>query len=62
MTLAAVLVAVADGTVSAAGRYHSAFAHKKAEESFENSSIAVPITTAQQQECSTAGRTSPIST
>jgi hypothetical protein len=58
-----VLVSVAAGTVSAAGSYHSAFAHKKAaKKSFENSGIVVRTTTAQQQECSTAGGTSPIAT
>ena len=60
--LAAVLVAT--GTIAAAtGSYHSAFAHKKgANKSFQNSGIAVPTITAQQQECSTAGSTSPIDT
>ena len=54
--LAAVLVAA--GTVAAAGSYHSAFAHKKlANKSFQNSGIAVPTITAQQQECETAGGT-----
>jgi hypothetical protein len=59
--LAAILVAA--GTVAAAGSYHSAFAHKKgAYKSFQNSGIAVPTITAQEQQCSTAGSTSPIDT
>ena len=60
--LAAVLVAA--GTIAApTGSYHSAFAKKKgANKSFQNSGIAIPTITAQQQECSTAGGTSGIDT
>lgn len=55
---------VAAGIIAAAtGSSHSAFAKKKgANKSFQNSGIAVPTITAQQQECSTAGSTSPIDT
>ena len=64
--LAAVLVAA--GTIATApGSYHSAFAKKKGanqsiSQSFQNSGIAVPTITAQEQQCSTAGDTSPIDT
>jgi uncharacterized membrane protein len=51
--LSAILVA---GSVAAASD-HAAFAHKKG---VKNSGIAVPVITAQQQECETAGGTSPI--
>ena len=44
--LSAILVA---GSVAAASD-HFAFAHKKGKKSFENSGIAVPTITAQQQE------------
>jgi hypothetical protein len=54
--LSAILVA---GSVSAASD-HFAFAHKKGKKSFENSGIAVPNLTAQQQKCVAAGGTSPI--
>ena len=53
--LSAILVA---GSVAAASD-QSAFAHKKGKK-FENSGIAVPTITAQQQECTAAGGTSPI--
>ena len=51
--LSAILVA---GSVSAASD-HFAFAHKKG---LKNSGIAVPTLTAQPQECTAAGGTSPI--
>ena len=51
--LSAILVA---GSVSAASD-HFAFAHKKG---VKNSGIAVPTITAQQNECTAAGGTSPI--
>jgi uncharacterized membrane protein len=51
--LSAILVA---GSVSAASD-HFAFAHKKG---FKNSGIAVPTITAQEQKCTAAGGTSPI--
>ena len=54
--LSAILVA---GSVAAASD-HFAFAHKKGKKSFENSGIAIPVITAQQQECQTAGGTSPV--
>jgi len=54
--LSAILVA---GSVAAASD-HFAFAHKKGVKKFENSGIAVPNLTAQQQECTAAGGTSPI--
>jgi len=53
--LSAILVA---GSVSAASD-HFAFAHKKGVK-VKNSGIAVPTITAQQQECTAAGGTSPI--
>ena len=53
--LSAILVA---GSVAAASD-HAAFAHKKGKK-FVNSGIAVPTITAQQQECTAAGGTSPI--
>ena len=54
--LSAILVA---GSVAAASD-HAALAHKKGVKKFENSGIAVPTITAQQQECTAAGGTSPI--
>jgi uncharacterized membrane protein len=51
--LSAILVA---GSVAAASD-HFAFAKKKG---VKNSGIAVPVITAQQQECEAAGGTSPI--
>jgi uncharacterized membrane protein len=51
--LSAILVA---GSVAAASD-HFAFAHKKG---VKNSGIAIPVITAQQQECETAGGTSPV--
>ena len=51
--LSAILVA---GSVAAVND-HSAFAHKKG---VKNSGIAVPTITAQEQECTAAGGTSPI--
>ena len=54
--LSAILVA---GSVAAASD-HFAFAHKKGKKSFENSGIAVPTITAQEQECTAPGGTSPI--
>ena len=54
--LSAILVA---GSVSAASD-HFAFAHKKGVKKFENSGVAVPTITAQEQECTAAGGTSPI--
>ena len=47
VALSAILVA---GSVAAASD-HFAFAHKKGKKSFENSGIAVPTITAQEQEC-----------
>jgi hypothetical protein len=52
--LSAILVVA--GSVAAASD-HAAFAHKKG---LKNSGIAVPVITAQQQECETAGGASPI--
>jgi hypothetical protein len=60
--LSAILVA---GSVAAASD-HSAFAHKKvvnkkaAKKAFVNTGILVPVITAQQQECETAGGTSAV--
>jgi hypothetical protein len=57
--LSAILVA---GSVAAASD-HFAFAHKKnaaAKKSLVNNGIAVPVITAQQQECETAGGTSAV--
>jgi hypothetical protein len=52
--LSAILVVA--GSVAAASD-HAAFAHKKG---VKNSGIAIPVITAQQQKCETAGGTSPI--
>jgi hypothetical protein len=58
VALAALSAILVVGSVSAASD-HFAFAHKKGKK-FENSGIAVPTLTAQQQECTAAGGTSPI--